>query len=43
MKRVLDRLRTATNGIFGKRTTARDGLQEPQQLQALPVPVRVRP
>jgi hypothetical protein len=43
VKRVLDRLRTATNGILGKRTAARGGLQEPQQLQALPVPARVRP
>ncbi len=43
LKRVLDRLRTATNGMFPKRTTTRAGLQEPQELQALPVPVRARP
>lgn len=43
LKRVLDRLRTATNGMFGKRTATRDGLQEPQRLQALPVPARARP
>jgi hypothetical protein len=43
MKRVLARLRTATNGMFGKRTAAREGLQEPQQFQALPVSARVRP
>jgi hypothetical protein len=43
LKRVLDRLRTATNGMFRKRTATRDGLQEPQQLQALPVPARARP
>ena len=43
LKRVLDRLRASTNGMFGKRTAARDGLQEPQQLQALPMPARVRP
>ncbi len=43
LKRVLDRLRTATNGMFRKQTTAREGLQEPQQLQALPVPARAQP
>jgi hypothetical protein len=43
LKRVLDQLRGATNGIFGKRTATRAGLQEPQQLQAIPVPVRGRP
>src|SRR5579884_1835037 len=43
LKRVLDRLRAASNGMFGKRTATRGGLQEPQQLQALPVPVRARP
>jgi len=42
LKRVLDRLRAASNGMFGKRTATRGGLQEPQQLQALPVPVRAR-
>jgi len=43
LRRVLDQLRGATNGVFGKRTATRDGLQEPQQLQALPVPARGRP
>jgi hypothetical protein len=43
LKRVLDRLRTATNGMLGKPTATRDGLQEPQQLQVLPVPTRARP
>ena len=43
LKRVLDRLRTATNGMFGTRTATRGGLQEPQQMRALPVPARTRP
>jgi hypothetical protein len=42
LKRVLDRLRTATNGMFRKPTSVRGGLQEPQRAQALPAPVRVR-
>lgn len=42
LKRVLDRLRAASNGMFGKRTATREGLQEPQQLQLLPVPARAR-
>ena len=42
LKRMLDRLRTASNG-FRKRTTTRAGLQEPQQFEALPVTVRARP
>jgi hypothetical protein len=43
LKRLLDRLRTATNETLRKRTATRDGLQEPQQMQALPVPSSVRP
>ncbi|HLX31190.1 MAG TPA: hypothetical protein VKR79_00320 [Gaiellaceae bacterium] len=43
LRRVLDQLRGATNGVFGKRTATRDGLQEPQQLQAMPIAARVRP
>ncbi len=43
LKRVLDQLRDATNGMFRKPTATRDGLQEPQQLQPLPVPARTRP
>lgn len=43
LRRVLDQLRDATNGVLGKRTATRDGLQEPQQFQALPVPARGRP
>jgi hypothetical protein len=43
LKRVLDRLRDATNGTFRKRTATRAGMQEPQQLRVLPVPARARP
>ena len=43
VKRVLDQLRDATNGMFRKPTATRDGLQEPQQLQVVPVPARTRP
>ncbi|HVC86559.1 MAG TPA: hypothetical protein VNC40_03940 [Gaiellaceae bacterium] len=43
LKRVLDQLRGATNGVFRKPTATRDGLQDAQQLQALPVPARTRP
>ena len=42
LKRVLDQLRDATNGLFRAPTAIRDGLQEPQQLQAAPVPARAR-
>ncbi len=43
LRRVLDRLRAATNGTFGKRTSVRGGLQEPQRMNLLPAAVRVRP
>lgn len=43
LKRVLDQLRDATNGMFRKPTATRDGLQDPQQMQTLPVPVRGQP
>jgi hypothetical protein len=43
LKRVLDQLRDATNGMFRQPTAIRDGLQAPQQLQAAPVPARTRP
>jgi len=43
LKRVLVQLRGATNGMFRKPTATRDGLQEPQQLQVVPVPARTRP
>ena len=42
LKRVLDRLRGLTGGANRKRTTVRDGLQEPQHMAALPAPIRVR-
>jgi hypothetical protein len=35
LKRVLDRLRTATGGKFRKPTSVRGGLQEPQQMTRL--------
>jgi hypothetical protein len=41
LKRLLDRLRTATGGGFRKPSSARRGLQEPQRMQ--PVPARARP
>jgi len=37
LKRVLERLRTATNGKFRRPTSTRSGLEQPQRLQALPV------
>jgi hypothetical protein len=43
LKRVLDQLRDATNGLFRKPTATRGGVQEPQQLQVVPVPARARP
>jgi hypothetical protein len=42
LKRVLDRLRTATSERFRRPTAARDGLQSPQRLQPLTVPARTR-
>ena len=43
LKRVLDQLRDATNGLFRPPTAIRDGLQEPQQLQVVPVRAGTRP
>ncbi len=40
LRRALERVRTATNGTFGKRMHVRGNLAEPQQL--LPLPVRSR-
>jgi hypothetical protein len=40
LRRVLDRLRTATNGKFRSPTSVRGGLQEPQRMQPVPVPAR---
>jgi hypothetical protein len=42
LRRVLDRLRTATKGMLHKGTSIRGGLQEPQRIEAVPAPVRVR-
>lgn len=35
LKRVLDRLRTVSNGRFRKPTAVRGGLQEPQRMTRL--------
>jgi hypothetical protein len=43
VKRVLDQLRDATNGLFRQPTATRERLQAPQQLQVAPVPARTRP
>jgi len=43
LKRVLEQLRDATNGMFRTPTAIRNGLQQPQQLQVAPVPARTRP
>ena len=43
LKRMLDRLRAATNGKFRKPTSTREGLQMPQRMQALSVPARTPP
>jgi hypothetical protein len=43
LKRALDRLRAATNGRLRTRTSVRGGLQEPQRMTPVPLPVRVRP
>jgi hypothetical protein len=42
LRRVLDRLRTATNGRFRKEASIRGGLQQPQRMQALLVTPRTR-
>lgn len=42
LKRVLDRLRAATDGRFRKPTATRDGLEVPQRMQALSVPARTQ-
>ncbi|HZO48832.1 MAG TPA: hypothetical protein VFB26_01690 [Gaiellaceae bacterium] len=41
LKRLLDRLRTVTEGRFRKPTATREGLQQPQRLDALPARRRV--
>jgi hypothetical protein len=47
LRRVLDRLRSAAKesaakGKLREGTSIRGGLQEPQRIEALPAPVRVR-
>ena len=42
LRRVLDRLRAKTNNALHKRTSVRDGLQEPSRMQVIPVRVRQR-
>jgi hypothetical protein len=42
LKRVLDRLRTATGAKFRKSTSVRGGLQLPQRMQALSASTRTR-
>jgi hypothetical protein len=42
LKGLLDKLRDATNRTLRKRTSVRGGLQEPQRMQPVPAPVRVR-
>ena len=43
LKRVLDRLRSATGGTLRKGTSVRGGIQEPQRMNPLPEPPRVHP
>ena len=43
LKRVLDRLRTAAGGRFGRATSVRGGVQQPQRMQALSLSTRTRP
>ena len=44
LRRALDRLRAATNGVFRRGGgSVRVGVQEPQRMQALLVPARTRP
>jgi hypothetical protein len=43
VRRALDRLRGLTNGWLRGETSVRGGLQQPQRLQALLVPARIRP
>lgn len=43
LKRVLDRLRTATSERFRKPTSVRGGLQSPQRMHGLSTSMRTRP
>jgi hypothetical protein len=42
LRRLLDRLRAGTSGKARPSTSVRGGLQEPQRMQPVPVPVRTR-
>jgi hypothetical protein len=42
LKRLLDRLRGATSGMFPKGGSVRGGLQEPQRMQVLSAATRTR-
>jgi hypothetical protein len=47
LRRILGRLRSATKGSattgrLQKKTSTRGGLQQPQRIEAVPVPARVR-
>jgi hypothetical protein len=42
LKRVLDRLRAGTNGMFRKGMPVRRGLGEPQRMHGSPAPIHVR-
>jgi hypothetical protein len=42
LRRVLERLRAATNGTFGKRMPQSGKLTTPQRMLPAPVPVRTR-
>ena len=42
LKRVLERLRGATNGRLRRPTTTRDGLEVPQRMQAVREPARTQ-
>ncbi|MFL5962640.1 MAG: hypothetical protein ACJ757_07095 [Gaiellaceae bacterium] len=40
LRRVLERLRVATNGAFGRQLSTRGGVQGPQRMQPVLVPAR---
>jgi hypothetical protein len=42
LRRLLERLRTATGTTLGKGASIRSGLQEPQRIQTLLAPARTR-
>ena len=40
LRRALERIRVATDGLFRRPTPVRGGLGEPQRMQAVPAPAR---